>query len=328
MKKIWTLRGAWFSLALLLSVLWTLPAFAQAGKVLIDDPDKLLGDGQAVRDAANRLAAEGVDVVVVVKRDAGTGTNAALNNLGNRVRLLGVADGLDKPRGNAIIFALSPSARFSGIYLGPGVRGKITTQQRDRIRTEQMQSRFSREDYVGGMVAAIDGVRTAINPPTSPLVYALGGLAVVGLGAAVLMPVLRRRKAVADTLATARGRMEEARRAAGVALADVGQHVSTARDKAQFDRVSYSAADIARLAELQSTGENRFTEAQGIFDAAEEARSAATNPSANDYESLAAKYTQAQQLALEASGPVQEAERIRATLDQAGAPTTGATTRL
>jgi hypothetical protein len=145
---------------------------------------------------------------------------------------------------------------------------------------------------------------------------------------AVARPMLQQRKAAADALSSARSRVEEARRAAGVALADLGRRVTAAREKAPYDKLSYSATDAARIADLQTRGEALFTEAQSAFDSAEQARTEASSPSAADYEALAQKFLDVQRLAGEAARPIEEAEQTRATLDAAGAPSTGPTQHL
>jgi hypothetical protein len=210
-----------------------------------------------------------------------------------------------------------------------------------------MIPRISTEDYSGAVVAGIDAVRNTLNPPTSPVVWVAGGALAVGAAGAVAVPAVRRRKATAEALAKGRRRMEEARTAAGAALADLGRHVTMAREKAQYDRISYDAADAARIGGLQQRGESLFTEAQSAFDAAEEARSEQPNPTASDLEALAARYDEIRRTAEVAREPIVEAERMRAALDAAGAsapslpgassandyppaglPATGETTRL
>ncbi len=316
----------WLS-AVLLCWLWAAPAWAQAGRVLVDDPDRLFGDGSAVRSAAQRLAGEGADVVVVGVRNAGVDGAAAQRYIDNRVQQLGIAQSTHELHGNQIVFYVAPKPGYDGVYFVSRYKDKLQPVYR-QIITQQMRPRFTQEDYSGGMTAGIDAIRTTLNPPTSPVVWV--GAAVAGLAIIVVVarPMLLRRRIAADQLSSARGRMDEARRAAGVALADLGQRVSTARDKAQYDKISYSAGDAARITDLQTRGEALFADAQSAFDAAEQARTEANRPSAADYDSIAQKYANAQQLAQEAMQPIEEAERIRATLDKAGAPSTGQTQRL
>lgn len=305
-------------LGLLFALLVVGPALAQGARPLIDDPDKLFADTAAIQAAAQRLAGEGADVVVIGVRDAGANPQSYLDR---RLQQLGVAPNARALAGNQIVFFVAPRPGFSGIFFVPQYKQKLQSVYQS-INTQQMRPFFTREDYSGGMVAGIDAVRTTLNPPTSPVVWVGGGaLALVAAGA-VAGPALRRRKTAAESLAAARRSMEESRRAAGVALADLGQRVTAAREKAQYDRISYAPADAERVGTLQQQGESLFVRAQSAFDAAEQTRTEQTNPGAGDFESLAAKYAEIRQIAEEAVTPIEQAERLRATLDDAagGAP--------
>ena len=315
--------GLWL-VAVSLCLFTALPAFAQSGRVLIDDPDGLFRDRAAVQAAADRLAGEGVDVVVVGVRNAGPN---AQNYIDNRLQELPVAQNTRALQGNQIVFYVAPQPGFDGLYFVSRYKDKLQPAYQ-QITRQQMRPRFTQEDYSGGMVAGIDAVRTTLNPPTSPVVWIGAGAVALFVIASVARPVLRQRKAAADALTSARSRMDEARRAAGVALADLGRHVTAAQEKAPYDKLSYSAADAARIGDLQTRGESLFTEAQSAFDSAEQVRSEASRPSAADYEALAQKYLDIQRLAGEAIRPIEEAEQMRATLDAAGAPSTGQTQRL
>ena len=314
-------------IAVLLSWTWALPVLAQSGRVLIDDPERLFGDRSAVRDAAQRLAAEGADVIVVAVQDAGVGSEAGRDYLDSRLRRLGVADGLNRVGGNQIVFFVTPQPGYDAIVLASRYRAKLDPVLQ-QIRLEQMRPRFQRNDFSGGMVAGIDAVRTTLNPPTSPVVWVAGGAVAAAAAGAAVAPALRKRRAASEALAAARKRMEEARSAAGVAIADLGQRVEAAQEKAQYDRVSYAPADAERITERQRYGESLFARAQAAFDEAEEAHIALARPAAADYDRLAATYRDAERLATEAALPIEEAERIRAALDSGVSPSTGATRRL
>src|SRR5919202_166954 len=284
-------------------------------------------DGLAVHSAANRLASEGADVVVVGVRNAGSNATAAQSYIDNQLRKLGVAQSTRALQGNEIVFFVAPQPGYDGIYFVSRYRDKLSPAYQ-QISRQQMRPRFTQGDYIGGMVAGIDAVRTTLNPPTSPVVWIGAGAVALIVIVAVARPMLQQRKAAADALSSARSRVEDARRAAGVALADLGRRVTAAREKAPYDKLSYSATDAARIAELQTRGETLFTEAQSAFDSAEQARTEASSPSAADYEALAQKFLDVQRLAGEAARPIEEAEQTRATLDAAGAPSTGPTQHL
>ena len=320
-------RRLWLFAALLLACLWALPVLAQERRVVVDDPDRLFGDGEAVRAAAERLAAEGVDVVIIAVQDAGPNPAAAERYLGGRLDELGIASGGGALRGDQIVFFLAPRPGYDGLYYVSRFKTQLDPAA-ERIRAEQMRPQFTRGDFAGGLVAGLDAVRNTLNPPTSPVWIA--ALTALGLGGAwaVAAPAVRRRRASADALAAARKRMEEARGAAGVVIADLGQRMELAQDKAQYDRVSYSSADAQRIADRQSRSQELFARAQAAFDGAEEAQIATPRPSAADYDRAAAQFREAQRMAEEAGEALAQAEGMRASLDSAGPPATGKTTRL
>lgn len=324
MRRAWlwsVLIGLWLVLAL--------PALAQSGSVRVEDPDNLLG-GQAgaVREAAQQLANQGAQVIVLAAKDAaGADETSALAYLDSFLTRNNIAPSKDQLLPSQIVFYVPVSARLSALYYGAQWRAKLDPVQ-NSIRNESMSPRFAAGDIAGGLVAGIDAARTTINPPTSPVVYVLGGTLAAAGATAVALPVVRRRRASAETLTQARERWAQARRSAGAAIADLGQLVNTAQQKAEYDRISYSQGDLDRLTQLQSKGVSVFQEAQAAFDAAEEQQHAKATLAAGDYTAIAEQYAGAQQLAQQATQLIREAEALRATLDARGAPSTGPTTRL
>lgn len=334
-KRKGSTRMRWARLASVIVALWwllALPVLAQTTGVRIEDPDTILGSGvDQVRAAAGRLAAEGAEVIVVAAGPSvgvGPGNPSAVEayllKYLNEQRLLLNSGGV-KP--NQIIFFVAPAAEVTLLRFGTQWRSKLDPVYQ-QIINQQMNPRFASGDLAGGFVAGIDAVRTTINPPISPAVYVIGGvLAVTALGV-VLVPMLRRRRAAADVLAGARERMEQARRAAGGAIADLGQLVRQADAKDDYDRLSYSQDDVQRLQQIQGSGMQQFVAAQAAFDAAEEQQTAKATLRANDYDAIAAQYAQSQQLTQQAAAQIREAEAMRAALDARGKSSTGPTRRL
>lgn len=307
------------------------PVAAQAGKVSILDPDGLLGSGAAsVNQAAEQLAASGAEVIVVAGGpSAGTDEQGARQFL-NRVLVdNGIAPSVDQLQPNQILFYVARDARITGILFGTRWRATLDPVW-NRIKDEQMNPAFAGGDIPGGFVAGIQATETTINPPPpnrTPL-YVLGGALVVAAIGFATFPLIRSRRTAAAALAEANRRLEQTRREAGAALADLGQLVQSAEDKSQFDRVSYSAADIERLHELQSRGVGAFRDAQTTFDEAEEQRATNAPTTIAAIDALVARYRSVQEQVKASIGPVREAEQLRAELDARGAAQTGSTTRL
>lgn len=298
--------------------LMALPVAAQGGSVRIDDPGNRLGaQAGAVREAAQRLADAGADVVVVVSDAA---SRAAFDQAVQQL--------VQSITPTQIIFFVAPQAQQTSLRYGSQWIRTLDPVQ-EQIQAEQMNSRFVSGDLAGGLIAGIDAVQTTINPPPpsrAPF-YVIGGVLALTAAGLVLAPVLRRRRDAATALQTARERMETARRNAGAAIADLAALVDRAQEKAQYDKLSYSQDNTARLAEMQGDGIQRFQQAQAAFDAAEERRAQPT-PRADEIEAITQQYNQAQRLAAQAQERVAEAESLRAQLDAQGTPSTGPTQRL
>ncbi len=312
--------GLWLLLAL--------PALAQDGSVRVLDPDGVLGAGDsAVRAAAERLANEGAEVIVIAAgSSAGTTPASADQFLDTVLSQNNLAPSRTQLKPSQIVFFVARDARQTSLRFGQ--RWISTLQSVEaRIQSEQMNPRFADGDIAGGLAAGLDAVRTTINPPNTAL-YVIGGVLATTAVGAVAVPVLRKRRAAAETLAGVRERAAQARRAAGVAIADLGQLVRNAEDKAQYDRISYATADVERLQTLQGNGLQLFQQAQAAFDAAEELENAKAAPEVNDYEAIIAQYNQARDVAAQATVAIREAEQLRSALDARGTPSTGGTTRL
>jgi exonuclease VII small subunit len=304
-------------------LLLALPVAAQTGSVSILDPDNLLGTQRgAVEQAAQQLANEGAQVIVVT--DAQNGVINAPNDQAYVTSLLqqnGVALTNGRISPTQIVYYINPTQGFSGLYYGASWR-RVLDPVYQSITREQITPRARTGDLAGAFVAGINAARTTINPPTPPLFYILGGvlaLTVVGLVAA---PVLRRRRETATALSTAREQATQARRAAGAAIADLGQRMETAQAKAQYDQLSYPPADAQRVQALQQEADQAFGKAQAAFDAADEQEQINTNMTSAEYERVASQYAQARQLAKQAEAALNKAEQLRATLDAQGTTNT------
>lgn len=316
-----------FSLWLVLSA----PVRAQSGAVRVEDRDGVLGGGAgAVREAAQRLAESGAQVIVLVAgSSAGTSAASADQYLDTFLAQNNLAPSREQLSPDQIVFFVARDARQTSLRFGQRWLNALRPEERT-IQAEQMNPRFANGDIPGGLVAGIDAARTTINPPPPSRVplYVIGGVLAATAFGVVAVPVLRKRRAAAETLAGSRARAEKARREAGAAIADLGQLVETAQAKAAYDRISYATTEVQRLQSMQGSGLQLFQEAQAAFDAAEEQQRASSSPTVADYEAIASQYEQARGLAVRASETIREAEQLRAELDARGTPSTGGTRRL
>jgi hypothetical protein len=321
-------RGIWGIVIVGLWLLLATPILAQAGSVRLEDPDGLLGGGAAsVRDAAQRLANEGAEVIVLVAgRAAGTTRDSADNYLNQFLSENNLAPSFTQLRPNQVVFFVAPQAQQTALRFGQRWIEQLRPAERN-IQQQQMNPRFVAGDLAGGLVAGIDAVHTTINPSNLPYYIIGGALAVTAIGA-IMFPLIHKRRVAAESLAGARERLEQARRAAGGAIADLGQLVRTAQEKARFDQYSYSRQDAERVQTMQANGLQLFQQAQAAFDAAEEQQNAKSSLNVNDYAAITSGYAESQQLAERATAVIREVEQLRVELDARGTPSTGATTRL
>lgn len=319
---IWSMiLGLWLLLAL--------PVLAQSGSVRVEDPDNLLGaQANQVREAAQQLAGEGAEVIVVAAGAAGGSSAGSADEFLSRfLAQNNIAPSSSRINPNQVVFYVARDARRTSLLYGS--RWKQTLDPVfQSIQAEQMNPRFANGDVAAGLVAGIDAVRTTINPPTPTFVYVLIGALTLGLIAMFVMPRLQKRRATATAVETARERMRTARQAAGAAIADLGSIAEQSQAKAQYDRISYSQNNVDRLQSLQAKGTQLFQEAQDLFSSADDQHELKASPTASDYEAVAAQYERAQNLAQQANTAIGEAEALRAQLDAQGSPSTGPTTRL
>ncbi|MBA3946440.1 MAG: TPM domain-containing protein [Herpetosiphonaceae bacterium] len=322
----------------LLLLVWSLlivQAVAAAGTVKIDDPDNLLGSRRSdVDHAAQQLAAKGADVVVMVVRNDGGNPavpSSDLPYINQRLATTGIGGATNNLPGNTILFYRSPESQLTGIYYVPAYKSKLDPAV-GSIFNNTMRPLFTSNNLAGGLVAGIDAVRTTLYPPTSPFTYGVIGIVVLSALALLIGPQLSKRRVAATALADARSQVQTARNAAGAAIADLGQLLRTAQEKAQYDKLSYGPADLERITEFQSRGEQVFVEAQSSFDQAElDQNNADAQPTVATYQHVAQEYEHSRALTEQAAAAIQEAERLRATLDQANpqpSPATGTTQRL
>ncbi len=139
----------WWACVLLmfLAGIHTMPVRAQGRTPIIDDPDRLFGDGSAVREAAQRLANEGADVVVIAVRNAGRDTTSAQQYLNRRLNELNIASQYRSLRGSQILFFLATEPGYHSINYVSSYRSKLDPVYRS-IATNDMQPLFTRDRMV------------------------------------------------------------------------------------------------------------------------------------------------------------------------------------
>jgi hypothetical protein len=303
-------------LALLL--LLAAPALAQSGRLVYHDDAGTL-DRSKVTRAAQPLVNRGAQVAIYT-----VNSNGGADDFQRRLEAEGLASG-GSVNPNLIAIYISYNPRYSEIRGGDRWNAALKTNNNiDAIRNNELNAGLRDGDAstaVGNALGAID--QAIANPPQA------GGGTNVNVGSGTFIPIvlgviflvlllvvgplawrsLSKRRQAARAYAQAQQAADDARKQAGVAIADLGQDMKSAQEKAQYDQVSYPAADVEALARMQGAAEDQFVKAQEEFDRVGESLAAKAQPTQEQYQATASSY----------GGVVQMIEAARRTLDQAEA---------
>ena len=290
------------------------PAFAQASLTIVDPTGRL--DEGAVERAAQPLLNRGAEVLVVLVQSGGA------DDFTERMVESGIARNDGALRARAVAIYVSLDDRYSEIAYGDEWTDALAVNENaELIRRDRLNPGLSEGDFTGGMVEALAAIDEAIaSPPvpgggvnvdTFPIAAGLAGIAAVGGGAYVFT----RRRRVAALRARALQRLKDAREGAGALIADLGRRFNDANEKAKFDKVSYSAPDVARVAKMQQAAAARFAQVQNRFDDTGEQLERYEKPTNEQLETAAAGYDQVKVEADTVSEELRAVEELRVQLD-------------
>jgi hypothetical protein len=234
--------------------------------------------------------------------------------------------GADRLIANMVAVYVSLSPRYSAIRGGDDFNAALGIElggqtNAEIIRSNELNPGLASGDFTKGFVDALTAIEgAAASPPDpsggididpTPIVLGLLGAGGAAVGAGAL--VARRRRALA--LQGARERYTTAQREAGAAIADTGQAIENTAAKAQYDRVSYGADDVARLAAIQQRVTGGFAEAQQLFDQTGERFNQKAKPQIADYDAAATAYKQVGEQVAAVRAQLDEADALRRELD-------------
>jgi F0F1-type ATP synthase membrane subunit b/b' len=320
-------------LALLLALV--LPALAQGSLIVRDDASFL--DRSQVERAAQPLVNRGAIVAVYA---ANSGTSSEFDRRLAQDQLLRSG----KVPKNLIAIFVSLKDRYSSIRYGDDWAPALASRY-ESIRTDQLNKGLSATSFTSGVVSALGAISTAVGSGSSSssgssggvpsssggatapsggssspwnLLGCVGILALLG-GGAWFWQRSSASRAAAAVVSGARDAAEEARKRAGAAVSDLAQHIREARDRAQFDRVSYPAEDAAEMAAMQQDAEQRFVQIQERFSATEDAIKQKAQPGEADYQQATASYSALPNLADDVRALLDQIQARRNELDKAGA---------
>jgi TPM domain len=314
---------------LLLLLLLAAPALAQSGRLIYhDDAGRL--DRSKVQSAARSLTDRGAQVAIYT-----VASNGGPDDFLRRLEQDGLyKNGSANPALIAIYVSFSP--RYSEIRGGDNWNAALKTNNNiDAIRNNELNPGLAAGDATAGFVNALKAVDQSVaSPPRAgggttvnvnfvPIVLGVIFLVLLLVGGPIVWRSISRRRTAAQALQGALQAAEQARRQAGAAIADLGQALRDAREKAQYDAISYTEADVAQITQWQGAAEQQFTHAQEQFDKAEEALASKREPAQADYQAVAAQYGQVTQLVDAAREPLERAAARRLELDKVNAQAPG-----
>jgi len=298
-----------------------MPALAQ-GRVIVDDPTGRV-DQAAVQRAAQSLVSKNATVVVLVSDQTGSDPQKYASQ---KLRTYNIqADPLDP---TAIVYLIALDQRNVFIYYGADWNATLGPAYKN-IADQDMIPQLARGNITAGITAGIQGTVEAINNPPGraislvPIALAIIVIGALFVGVPLVVRSLGKRRAAARAFAQAREAAEEARKRAGAAIADMGQVLKDAQEKAQYDQLSYPTADVQQIGEWQRAAEAQFVDAQERFDAAGEALVAKRVPTQAEYQASAQAYDQITQIVEAARAQLAKAEARRAELDRLNAAAPG-----
>lgn len=293
------------------------PALAQ-GQLLIRDPGGRLDQGD-VQQAARALVNRGATVAVYVV-DSGDQEDFV-----ERLVDDGLARGDAALLSNVIGIYVAVDDRFSSIAFGDQWSDALSVNDNyEVIRQGDLNPGLSDGDFTRGVTTALGAIDAAIaSPPVpgggtninfdpTPIVLGLGGLAAAGVGGTVLIS----RRRAARTRADAQERLKLAREGAGTIIADLGARFNNAAEKAKFDQVSYTAADVARVRKAQQQASAGFVKVQEQFDDVGEQLARYEKPSNEQLGQAATGYDQVKVDAQAVSEQLRGVEELRRQLDE------------
>ncbi|HEX9370997.1 MAG TPA: chromosome partitioning protein ParA, partial [Roseiflexaceae bacterium] len=316
---------------LVMLLLLAAPALGQSGSLIYhDDAGRL--DRSQIQSAAAQLVNRGAKVAIY------TTTGGGPDDFLRRLEQDGLASGGSvDPYLVAIYVSTNPN--YSEIRGGDNWNAALKTNNNiDAIRNNELNAGLRSGDFTAGFVNALTAIDRAIASPPRP-----GGGTEVNVGSGTFVPIvlgviflvlllvvgpivwrsLGKRRAAAQAFEQARQAAEDARRQAGAAIADMGQALKSAQEKAPYDAISYAPADAAQIGQLQGAAEAQFVKAQEAFDQAGEALAAKREPAQADYQASAQAYQSVTQLVAAAREPLEQAEARRAELDKINAAAPG-----
>jgi hypothetical protein len=301
------------------------PALAQGGQFICQDATDRL-DCARIQAAAQPLLGRGAaGAVYMVDHGDSSGADFLARLRADR---LATGDSIDA---DLVAIYVSVDPRYAELRGGDHWNTALLPNDNiSTIRMTKLVPSLAAGKFTQAYADTLQAIEAAIaNPPQpatslspakspdsgpvnyTPLALGLLGAAALGGGG---YAALRWRKA-SRALAEARWYCTQAKQATGVAIVELGRALQADRDKAEYDQLSYSAADIELLATTQREVAGQFEQVQACFDDTGEQLDRAAKPLVAEYETATTSYKQAQEQASALSTQLAANQQRRQELD-------------
>jgi hypothetical protein len=203
------------------------------GAYVLDRAGVLNGDTTAVRAAIDRLFEERGTQLFVVYVDSFTGASSDQDWANESAIRSGLGD-------HDILIAIATDDRVFRYSVAEDF--PLTVDQLDAIAVDTIIPALRDDDWEGGAVAYADGLSAALAP--SPAPYVIGGVAVAGVGTALIVRGVRRRSATKKVRDAAAADIKTLELRAGSLLVELDDALKTSEQELGFAEAQFGDAQI------------------------------------------------------------------------------------
>ena len=206
---------------------------------------------RAVREAIDRLYEERGTQLFVVYVDEFTGTSSDQDWANETAITSGLGD-------RDILLAIATDERIYSVSVADAF--PLSDDQLADVAGDTLIPALRDDDWAGGAVAYADGLSGALAPSPVPLV--IGGVAVAGVGTAVIAGAVRRRRAKKKVLDAAAADIKTLELRAGKLLVGLDDALKTSEQELGFAQAQFGDDQIrdfrAALADAKATAKQAF----------------------------------------------------------------------
>ena len=221
------------------------------GAYVLDRSGVLGGDTTGVRAATDRLFEERGIQLFVVYVDEFSGTSSDQDWANETAIMSGLGD-------RDILLAIATEERIYSVSVADAF--PLTDDQLADVAGDRLIPALRDDDWSGGAVAYADGLSAALAPSPVPLV--VGGVAVAGIGTAVIVGAVRRRRAKKQVQDAAAADIKTLELRAGKLLVGLDDALKTSEQELGFAQAQFGDEQIrdfrAALTDAKATAKQAF----------------------------------------------------------------------